>query len=405
MLAAVATLSLGLVAGCGGTSKAGSSDPIVLGSLLTISNPAWQNADVAATNAAWEKYINQELGGIGGRKVSIVNCDDKGDGATATQCASNLLAKNIVAFVNNASLTFGQVVLPQTAAAKVASIGGNPITQQEYESPYVFPTTPGASGSYPALAVYFRSTGAKKLALVLPDTASGNGVGTMLTKLWTQLGGESAQTFPFDSTSPDFTPLLSRVAASKPDVVIEGASGGTAARMFKDMQTAGIDVPVGGTAAAAIKSVFQSAGPAADGKYFSFACKPDSVDGVDTKLYHHVMETYAPKQELSNQTCMAASSLEYMVKVLKGVQGPITKESVLAELNKKEAWNGFLSHAMSKDYVAAGSPSVLNPWQTVSQYKGGTFTPVSVDKSGPLADYIDVTDGIAWFRGTLASTK
>jgi branched-chain amino acid transport system substrate-binding protein len=400
----IASLTVLATAACGGASagSGGGDEPIVLGSLLTVTNPVWQNADVQATNKAWETYINEELKGINGRKVQIISCDDKGDGATATQCANNLLAQGAVAFVNNASLAFGNVVLPQTSAKKIASIGGNPITPQEYNSPFVFSTTPGASGSYPALAVYFRSTGAKKLGIVHTDTAGGKGVAKQLTELWTALGGEAAESFLWDPTAPDFTPLVSRVAAWKPDVVIEQASAGTAARLFKDMDAAGMKMPIGGTSAAAVKSVFDTAGPAVEGKYFSFACKPVSAGGDDVALYQKVMNKYAPGQELTNQTCMAASSLQYMIHVLKGISGDVTAESVLAQLNKKEPWEGFLTHDMKSDYIASVAPSLMNPWQTVSRYEGGKFVPVTVQNPDAIKNYFSELNGVPWFRGTVA---
>jgi branched-chain amino acid transport system substrate-binding protein len=406
--------STGSSGGGGSTQAAGSpvttgpkptGSPIKLGSLLTISNPAYDNSAVAATNTAWVSYINTELGGINGHPVQITNCDDKGDGATTTQCMTNLLASGVVAFVNNSSLTFGNVALPAMADAKVASIGGYPITPQEFSSPYVFPTTPGASGSYPSLAVYFRSTGAKKLAVVVTNTPAGIGVGQSVSKLWTSIGGESAKSFSFDPAAPDFTPLMSQVAAAKPDAVILAVGASPAGRMFKSLQVAGITAKVGATSTAAVKSVFSTVGSAANGIDFSFACVPPTTSGKDSDLYRHIMSTYAPKQELTNQTCVAASSLEYMLFILKQIKGNITRASVLAQLEQKQPWPGFLTHPMDPAMATAATPSVWNPYNTVSQYNNGKFTPVTVSDPGDLSDLIDTYAGMAWFSGTKPGNK
>lgn len=374
--------------------------PIKLGSLLTISNPAYDNSSVAATNDAWVSYINTELGGINGHPIQINNCDDKGDGATTTQCMTNLLASGVVAFVNNSSLTFGNVALPAMADAKVASIGGYPITKQEFTSPYVFPTTPGAAGSYPSLAVYFRAVGAKKLDIVVTNTPAGITVGQSVSQLWTSLGGESAKTFSFDATAPDYTPLMSQVASSNPDAVILAVGASPAGRMFKAARVAGISAKIGATSTAAVKSVFDTVGSDANGIYFSFAGIPATSSGKDAELYRHVMSTYAPKQELTNQTTVAASSLEYMQFILGQIKGPVTRASVLAQLDKKQPWPGFLTHPMDPKLATAQSPSVWNPYNTVAQYNDGKYTPVTVSNPGSLSDLIDNSGGVAWFSGT-----
>jgi branched-chain amino acid transport system substrate-binding protein len=401
--ASTSSASPGAAAAAIGPKPTGS--PIKLGSILTISNPAYNNSAVAATNQAWVSYINNELGGINGHPIQIENCDDKGDGAATTQCMTNLLASGVVAFVNNSSLTFGNVALPAMVDAKVASIGGYPITKQEFNSPYVFPTTPGASGSYPSLAVYLRAEKAKKLAIVVTNTPSGIAVGESVTKLWKNLGGDSASSFSFDATAPDFTPLMSQVAGSKPDAVILAVGASAAGRMFQAAKVAGIDAKIGATSTAAVKSVFDTAGSNANGIYFSFACIPPTSSGKDSDVYRHVMSTYAPKQELTNQACVAASSLEYLRFVLGGIKGDITRSSVLAQLDQKKPWPGFLTHPMDPAMATSASPSVWNPYNTIAQYKDGKFTPVTVSDPGDLSDLIDQNQGVSWFSGTKPGNK
>ncbi|MFJ6565313.1 ABC transporter substrate-binding protein [Streptomyces sp. NPDC091412] len=405
-LAAAGLLTMSALTACGsGAASASGSGPIVLGSLLTIDNPFWSNADVKATSEAWEKYINKELGGINGREVKIVTCDDKGDSAAGTTCANNLLAEEPVAFVNNASLVVGQVVLPQFTQAKVATLGAWPISQQENENPLLFPTTSGASGTYPGLAVYLRSIGAKNVALVFEDNGAANAVAKSLADLWKSLGGSKSRIFSYGLRTPDFTPLASQVAASKPDAVIAGIGRGDAVRVFKAFKNAGVDVPITTTQTPAVKGVLEDAGAAAEGVYFSFVCSPVSVGGEDVELYEHVMKTYAPDVELTGQTCAASSGMQYALSVLQGIKGDITKESVLAQAQNSTDWPGFMTHPMASDAAAKATPAIRNPYVTVAQYKNGEFVPVTVDHvPAGLKPYVNVRDGIPWFRGTLPAS-
>jgi branched-chain amino acid transport system substrate-binding protein len=142
------------LAACGGGDSGGSSagsssnkltgDPILLGSILTITNPAWDNSGVQKVNEAWASHINDDLGGINGRPVQVETCDDRGDPAGTSQCLRNLIDKGVVGFVNNSSLAFGVNALPAMEQAGLVNLGGWPITPAEFKSASNFPTTPGA---------------------------------------------------------------------------------------------------------------------------------------------------------------------------------------------------------------------------------------------------------------------
>jgi branched-chain amino acid transport system substrate-binding protein len=208
--------------GGGGGSSSGelTGDPVLLGSILTITNPAWDNSSVQTVNEAWASYINEELGGIDGRPVQVETCDDRGDPAGTSQCLRNLIDEGVVGFVNNSSLAFGANALPAMEQAGMVNLGGWPITPAEFSSDSNHPTTPGASGSYPSLVVYARLSGAEKLAVVCTNTPAGQGVCDSMKALWESIGGGDYFSTLFDPSAPDFTPVMSQVAGEDPDAIV-----------------------------------------------------------------------------------------------------------------------------------------------------------------------------------------
>ena len=399
----VASASL---AACGGDTGAEvntgglTGDPIKLGSVLTITNPIWDNSGTRDVNVAFASYINDTLGGIDGRPVEVITCDDHGDPAKTTQCYNNLVDDGVVGFVNNSSLAFGANALPALEKAGFAAVGGWPVAPDEFASKSEFLTTPGASGSYPALAVYFRSQGAKNLAMMFANTPAGQTAADNVGNLWTSIGGTSFTGVEYDPTAADFTPNAAKVGKANPDAVIFATGEGTAPRLFQAVDLAGVDALRGATSTAATKSALASAGEAAHGMVFSFAAVPPDFDSEDAATYREVMKKYAPSTELTNQTGAAASSMMYAYHVISELGSDITKESVLAAFQGTSTWKGFLTHSTDTSLAPEALPAVSNPYNLVAKYTGEGFEAETVADAGELAPYLSDEGGLTWISGS-----
>lgn len=102
-LIAVAALALAGCAGGDGGSGGGDGAPIVVGSINTISGPATFPEASQAAAAVFDAF--NDAGGLDGRKIDYKTLDDKGDPATATASARELVGSDgAVALVGSASL-------------------------------------------------------------------------------------------------------------------------------------------------------------------------------------------------------------------------------------------------------------------------------------------------------------
>lgn len=391
--------------GGGGTDRGGlAGDPIKLGSILTITNPAWNNQVMKDVNEAFASYINKELGGIDGRPVTVESCDDYGDPAKTTQCLNNLVDDGVVGLVNNSSLAFGANALPAMEKAGLVNMGGWPVSSAEYASDHEFLTSPGASGSYPSLAVFMRAQGAETLSMMYSATPAGQAAADQIGTLWESLGGGKFTGVEFDPAAPDFTPAVARVKDADPDGLILAVGEGAAARLFQAVRVAGIDAIIGATAAASGKAVQDAAAGAMDKVYFSYATVPATLDREDANTYREVMETYAPDTELTNQGAVAASGMMFAYDTLSSIKGDITAESVLAAVQGTKAWDGFLVHPYDRASAPESLPSVGNPWNLIAQFDGGEFTPVNVQAEGDTAAYVSTEGDLSWLAGSPAAS-
>ena len=160
VLASLAILGL-LATGCGGgdsdstsdeaateeTAPALTGEPIKLMTVTTLNaaGPTYQN--IANTAKAYESYVNAR-GGIGGRPIEVIVCDEQLDPAVAATCARQAVEENVVAVVGSFTF-FAESIVPVIEKSSISWFGPCcPITPSELTSKYSFPI-----GNQPMYAV------------------------------------------------------------------------------------------------------------------------------------------------------------------------------------------------------------------------------------------------------------
>ena len=96
-------------------------------------------------NAYFEQL--NAAGGVNGRTVEFVTCDDREEGGQNRQCAENLIEAGVFAFVaNNSRVHFGA---KQIDAAGVPDVGGFPVGYEYFKYRHLFPLYASVMGHYP----------------------------------------------------------------------------------------------------------------------------------------------------------------------------------------------------------------------------------------------------------------
>jgi hypothetical protein len=112
------------------------------------------------------------------------------------------------------------------------------------------------------------------------------------------------------------------------------------------------------------------------------------------------MKKYAPDQGLTNQTAVAAASMQYAYDLLKSINGDITPATVKQAVDGFTKWDGFLTHPMDPGSASPAMPAITNPFNLVAQYKNGKFTPAKIGDPGELSSYIDKQGDLSWIAGS-----
>ncbi|MET9504001.1 ABC transporter substrate-binding protein [Streptomyces sp. NPDC006622] len=175
-LAACASLAAGCGIVPGATGGSGDDSIVVM---------TWAPEDTAATNKpgmpafarAYARWINAN-GGLNGRELKVLTCNDHNDTVDAAKCARQAVKAGAVAVIGSYS-QHSESFLPPLEGAGIPYIGGYGVTNAEFTSPLSYPV----NGGQPALlAGLGRELAADcgRVTLVRPDTIAGDALPAML---------------------------------------------------------------------------------------------------------------------------------------------------------------------------------------------------------------------------------
>ncbi|MFJ5310137.1 ABC transporter substrate-binding protein [Streptomyces sp. NPDC088350] len=169
-----------LAAGCGvipGTTG-GSGD-------AAITVMTWAPWDTNATNkpgmpamaTAYAKWINKH-GGLNGRKLKVLTCNDHNTSVSAARCARQAVQENVVAVVGSYS-EFSDSYFAPLEGAGIPYIGGYGVTNEEFTRALSYPV----NGGQPALLAGLGKELAPScgpVTLVRPDSIAGDDLPPLL---------------------------------------------------------------------------------------------------------------------------------------------------------------------------------------------------------------------------------
>ncbi|WP_454317479.1 ABC transporter substrate-binding protein [Streptomyces phaeoluteigriseus] len=184
--------SASLAAGCGlvpGATGGSGDDSIVVMTWAPEGTAATNKPGMPAFARAYARWINAN-GGLNGRKLKVLTCNDHNDTVDAAKCARQAVKANAVAVLGSYS-QHSESFLPHLEGAGIPYIGGYGVTNDEFTSPLSYPV----NGGQPALLAGLGEELAAdcgRVALVRPDTIAGDALSAMLDAGLTAGGHDKA---------------------------------------------------------------------------------------------------------------------------------------------------------------------------------------------------------------------
>ncbi|WP_200307207.1 ABC transporter substrate-binding protein [Streptomyces adelaidensis] len=162
------------VAGCGvipGATGGSGDGPVTVMTWAPEKTAATNKPGMPAMAKAYARWVNAN-GGINGRELKILTCNDKNETVAAAKCARRAAAEDAIAVVGSYS-QHGRSYLAPLESAGIPYIGGYGVTDDEFSSALSYPVNGGQAALMAGLGEQLAKA-CGPVALVRPDSIAGD---------------------------------------------------------------------------------------------------------------------------------------------------------------------------------------------------------------------------------------
>ncbi|MER5952028.1 ABC transporter substrate-binding protein [Streptomyces sp. NPDC001904] len=163
-----------LAAGCGlvaGVTGGSGDQPVTVMTWAPVKTGATNQPGMPAVANAYARWINAN-GGLGGRPLKVLTCNDHNDSVDAAKCARRAVEQHAVAVVGSYS-QYGRSFMSPLESAGIPYIGGYGVSESEFTSPLSYPVNGGQAALLAGNGQQLAGECARTV-LVRPDTVAGD---------------------------------------------------------------------------------------------------------------------------------------------------------------------------------------------------------------------------------------
>ncbi|MDL5352125.1 ABC transporter substrate-binding protein [Microbacterium sp. zg-YB36] len=276
--ALAATLAL---TACGGGDATGepadsavSDEPIKIMVTETLSSPTMSFAQSAAGAQAAAAEINA-AGGVDGRKIEVIECNDEFNPNKAAACVQAGADEGVVAFVGALNM-FTPQLWPAIEGAGIPFLALSGNSPDQTQNPLSYPLTSGLAGLHLAAGRIAVEEGGERVAIIKPDNAQADYVGDFAERGVEAAGGEVAGTVRIDLGAPDMSAAAAQVVALGADGAVCACNPGDAPRILKSLRQQGYEGVFATSNSNFYPADIEELGPLADNLYTVANIRPPS---------------------------------------------------------------------------------------------------------------------------------
>ena len=314
------------------TAEDGGIKLLFIGQITDTAN-ATSTPEAAAGIKAAVSRINDN-GGLLGKPISLIICDDKADPNEAAKCARKAVREKVVATVGNVS-NHGNIILPVLESASIVSIGHNPISSQDFANPVAVPLQGGAPTAVAGATKLLYQQGARRIRVATVDSPAGSHASSFakaaLTGTDTTLVG--ATLIPVGA--PDYAGYATALIADTDGILIS-TNADQAARIIVALRQAGATQMLAVPALAVPPATRTQLGDKANGLLVASTVHP--TKSTDRLQFQEDMAKYAKDAKLTEfslRAWLAVTVLERALIDAAPTQGSqIDSKTVLTILGK-----------------------------------------------------------------------
>ena len=228
-------LACAMFTGCGGDTAGGNTgggnaatgDEIVIGSNFELTGNVAQYGSNSAKGLRLAIKEANDAGGVNGKKIKIVEADNKSDAAEAVNSATKLISDDNVIAIVGPAVTANVIAESQVAAdnkvSVIAPAATNPDVTVENGAvkPYIFRSCFIDPQQGEVMAEFAAKDLSAKTAVIYVDSSSdySKSLGKVFKEKFEAAGGQVAMEEAFLAKDQDFKAALTKIATANADVI------------------------------------------------------------------------------------------------------------------------------------------------------------------------------------------
>jgi branched-chain amino acid transport system substrate-binding protein len=222
-------------------SVASAQETVKIGLILPMTGQ--QASTGKQIDAAVKLYLAQNGTTVAGKKIEVILKDDTSVPDVTKRLAQELVVNDKVAVLAGFGITpSAMATAPVATQAKVPEVvmaaGTSSITEA---SPFVVRTSFTLAQSSVPMAEWAYKNGIKKVVTLVSDYGPGIDAEKSFSDKFKADGGTIVENLRIPMRSPDFAPVLQKVADAKPDALFVFVPSGTGAQFVKQFVERGLD--------------------------------------------------------------------------------------------------------------------------------------------------------------------
>lgn len=162
-----------------------------------------------------------EKGGVMGRKIEVISCDDEGTAMKAAICAKDLVNKGVSMVIGSYTSTCAEAAQPTYFKAGVLQTSdgtSDTLTEHGYWT-FFRNSFPNSAEATFAAKYMVEEKQYKRIAILSDFSSYADGLGTAVQDAVKKIGGEVVAREKVKAGSQNFTPVLTQLKSKKPDVI------------------------------------------------------------------------------------------------------------------------------------------------------------------------------------------
>jgi branched-chain amino acid transport system substrate-binding protein len=222
-------------------ASAQADKPWLIGQVAPLTGPAatvGTRLDKAVK--LWAEEVNA-AGGIKGRKVEMITCNDENRPEKAVACARDMIEKGVVMILGNTLTASLRAMQPLIRSGPILLIPSPNVVPGP--DTYGFQVSPSDEGITESVARYLRDNNINKIGMVAATDASGE-VGVASARKVFPAHNIELRLERIDLRATDASPQLASIAGSDIKVIYSSYSGAGAVTVAKSYKNLGLQQPI-----------------------------------------------------------------------------------------------------------------------------------------------------------------